>query len=441
MASEDSTSPKIGLVSLGCPKALVDSERIVTQLRSEGYQIASDYEGADAVVVNTCGFIDSAKKESLEAISEALTVNGKVIVTGCMGVNQEDIGAIPKNVLSVSGPQDVDTVMHAVRNIAPIKHNPFTDLVPPQGIKLTPKHYAYIKISEGCNHKCTFCIIPSMRGKLRSRNLVDVMQEAETLVAAGVKELLIISQDTSAYGLDIKHELQYWRGRVYNNSMLDLCNALGELGVWVRLHYVYPYPHVENVIDCMAAGKILPYIDVPLQHASYDVLKRMKRPASSDRALQQIENWRRVCPEIAIRSTFIVGFPGETEKDFEELLSFLRIAKLDRVGCFQYSPVAGAKANELDGQVSEQVKEERWHRFMQIQQEISEDKLELQIGKTLEVLIDDVNSDVAIGRSYADAPEIDGVVQVYTDRELNTGDLVQVNIQEATEYDLIGAEI
>ena len=440
MTTEEYISPKIGLVSLGCPKALVDSERIVTQLRGEGYEIASDYEGADAVVVNTCGFIDSAKQESLETISEALSRNGKVIVTGCMGVNEIDKNAIPENVLSISGPQDVDSVMHAVRDIAPIRHNPFADLIPPQGIKLTPKHYAYIKISEGCNHKCSFCIIPSMRGKLKSRNLADVMQEAENLVQSGVKELLIISQDTSAYGIDIKHESQFWRGRVYNNSMLDLCKALGELGVWVRMHYVYPYPHVDQVIPLMAEGKILPYIDVPLQHASYAVLKKMKRPASSDRALEQIENWRSICPEIAIRSTFIVGFPGETENDFEQLLNFLRLARLDRVGCFQYSPVAGASANKLEGQVPEEVKQERWHRFMQLQQEISEDKLEEQVGKTLDVLVDEINGEIAIGRSYADAPEIDGVVQVYSGRELQVGEMVSVNIQEASEYDLIGTE-
>ncbi len=440
MTTEENCSPKIGLVSLGCPKALVDSERIVTQLRSEGYQIASDYEGADAVVVNTCGFIDSAKQESLQTISEALSRNGKVIVTGCMGVNENDINAIPDKVLSVSGPQDTDTVLQAVRNIAPVRHNPFIDLVPPQGIKLTPDHYAYIKISEGCNHKCSFCIIPSMRGKLKSRELADVMAEAERLVESGVKELLIISQDTSAYGIDIKNESQYWRGGVYNNSLLDLCRALGELGVWVRLHYVYPYPHVNDVIPLMADGKILPYIDVPLQHASYRVLKRMKRPASSDRTLEQIESWRRTCPNIVIRSTFIVGFPGETDDDFEQLLTFLRTARLDRVGCFQYSAVAGAQANALDAQLPEHVKEERWHRFMQLQQEISEDKLEERVGETLDVLIDDVSQDIALGRSYADAPEIDGVVEVYSERKLKVGDMIRVKIQEANEYDLIAVE-
>ena len=439
MTEENKTNPAIGMISLGCPKALVDSERIITQLRSEGYQISNDYEGAEAVIVNTCGFIDAAKQESLEAISEALASNGKVIVTGCMGVNEEDLNAIPRDVLSISGPQDVDSVMQTVRQSVPIEKNPFVELIPPQGIKLTPKHYAYIKISEGCNHKCAFCIIPSMRGKLKSRQLFDVMQEAEQLAAAGVKELLIISQDTSAYGLDIKHDSQLWRGKVYNNTMLDLCRALGELGVWVRLHYVYPYPHVEHVIPLMAEGKILPYIDVPFQHASPNVLKRMRRPASSERTLEHIHRWRSLCPDIAIRSTFIVGFPGETDSDFEQLLDFLREARLDRVGCFQYSPVQGARSNQLDGQVSEQLKEQRWHRLMQLQQEISEDKLEEKVGRTLQVLIDDVSEEVAIGRSYADAPEIDGVVQVYSNRELHVGEIVSVEIEEAGEYDLIGS--
>jgi len=333
--------PKIGLISLGCPKALVDSERIITQLRSEGYEIAPDYDGADAVVVNTCGFIDSAKQESLETIAEALEENGKVIVTGCMGVNPEDVSAIPAEVLSISGPQDVDSVMRSIRSAVPIQNDPFTNLIPPQGIKLTPKHYAYIKISEGCNHKCSFCIIPSMRGKLASRELGSIMQEAEALAAAGVKELLIISQDTSAYGLDIRNEAQMWRGRVYQNTLLDLCSALSELGIWVRLHYVYPYPHVEKIIPLMAEGKILPYIDVPFQHASPRILKAMKRPASSSNTMAQINRWREICPDIAIRSTFIVGFPGETDDDFQQLLDFLREAQLERVGCFQYSPVQG----------------------------------------------------------------------------------------------------
>jgi len=441
MSTENNKSPAIGMISLGCPKALVDSERIITQLRSEGYQISHEYEGADAVIVNTCGFIDAAKQESLEAISEALSVNGKVIVTGCMGVNEEDLNAIPRDVLSVSGPQDVDSVMRAVHQSVPIKHDPFIELIPPQGIKLTPKHYAYIKISEGCNHKCAFCIIPSMRGKLKSRPLYEVMQEAEQLAAAGVKELLVISQDTSAYGLDIKHETQLWRGNVYNNTLLDLCQALSELGIWVRLHYVYPYPHVEHVIPLMAEGKILPYIDVPFQHASYDVLKRMRRPASSERTLEYIQRWRALCPDIAIRSTFIVGFPGETDNDFDQLLSFLREARLDRVGCFQYSPVEGAQSNQLDGQIDDQLKEERWHRLMQLQQEISEDKLEEKVGRTLDVLIDDVNEEVAIGRSFADAPEIDGVVQVYSNKSLQVGEIVAVEIEEAGEYDLIGSTL
>ena len=441
MSLENKKIPAIGMISLGCPKALVDSERIITQLRSEGYQISNEYEGADAVIVNTCGFIDSAKQESLEAISEALSANGKVIVTGCMGVNQDDLDAIPREVLSISGPQDVDSVMQAVHHSVPIEHDPFIELIPPQGIKLTPKHYAYLKISEGCNHKCSFCIIPSMRGKLKSRQLLEVMQEAEQLAEAGVKELLIISQDTSAYGLDIKHEAQLWRGKVYSNTMLDLCKALGELGIWVRLHYVYPYPHVEHVIPLMAEGKILPYIDVPFQHASFDVLKKMRRPASSERTMEHIQRWRSLCPELVIRSTFIVGFPGETEDDFEQLLSFLREARLDRVGCFKYSPVEGAKSNELDGQVDEQTKESRWHRLMQLQQEISEDKLEEKIGRTLDVLIDDVNEEIFIGRSYADAPEIDGVVQVYSNRALQVGDIVSVVIEEASEYDLIGSEV
>ena len=439
MSTEKNNSPSVGMISLGCPKALVDSERIITQLRSEGYQISNEYDGADAVIVNTCGFIDSAKQESLEAISEALTHNGKVIVTGCMGVNAEDLEAIPREVLSISGPQDVDSVMNAVRKSVPIAHDPFIELLPPQGIKLTPKHYAYIKISEGCNHKCTFCIIPSMRGKLQSRQLHDVMEEAEKLAEAGVKELLVISQDTSAYGLDIKHESQLWRGKVYNNSMLDLCKAMGELGIWVRLHYVYPYPHVEDVIPLMVDGKILPYIDAPFQHASYDVLKRMRRPASSDRTLEQIQRWRQICPQLAIRSTFIVGFPGETENDFDQLLTFLKDAELDRVGCFQYSPVEGAKSNELDGQVADEVKQERWHRLMQLQQEISENKLEEKVGQILDVLIDEVTDEEAIGRSYADAPEIDGAVHVYSNRKLQVGDIVKVVIEEATEYDLIGS--
>ena len=431
--------PKIGLISLGCPKALVDSERIITQLRSEGYEIAPDYDGADAVVVNTCGFIDSAKQESLETIAEALEENGKVIVTGCMGVNPEDVSAIPAEVLSISGPQDVDSVMRSIRSAVPIQNDPFTSLIPPQGIKLTPKHYAYIKISEGCNHKCSFCIIPSMRGKLASRELGSIMQEAEALAAAGVKELLIISQDTSAYGLDIRNEAQMWRGRVYQNTLLDLCSALSELGIWVRLHYVYPYPYVEKIIPLMAEGKILPYIDVPFQHASPRILKAMKRPASSSNTMAQINRWREICPDIAIRSTFIVGFPGETDDDFQQLLDFLREAQLERVGCFQYSPVQGATANAIENQVPDEVKEERWHRFMQTQAEISEDKLEQKVGRSLDVLIDTIDEEVATARSYADAPEIDGVVRVYGGEDLAVGDIIKVNIEEATEYDLIAS--
>ena len=429
------------MISLGCPKALVDSERIITQLRSEGYQIASEYEGADAVIINTCGFIDAAKQESLQTISEALSANGKVIVTGCMGVNENDLNAIPKQVLSISGPQNVDAVMRTVRASVPLEQPPFTQLLPPPGIKLTPAHYAYIKISEGCNHQCSFCIIPSMRGKLKSRPLYELMREAEKLVAAGVKELLVISQDTSAYGVDIKHESQLWRGKVYHHSLLDLCRALGTLGVWVRLHYVYPYPHVESIIPLMAEGKILPYIDVPFQHASRQILKKMRRPAASQRNLEHIQRWREICPDIAIRSTFIVGFPGETQADFEELLDFLRAAKLDRVGCFQYSAVSGAASNQLDNQIVDEVKQARWHQLMQLQQEISEDRLEQKLGSTLDVLIDEVNGEEIIGRSYADAPDIDGVVYVYSDRQIQAGEKIKVNIQQAGEYDLTGYEI
>ena len=429
------------MISLGCPKALVDSERIITQLRSEGYQIAGDYAGADAVIVNTCGFIDAAKQESLHAISEALSANGKVIVTGCMGVDQDDVKAIPRQVLSISGPQDVGAVMRAVRASAPLKHDPFTQLLPPQGIKLTPRHYAYIKISEGCNHRCSFCIIPSLRGKLKSRPLYELMQEAENLVAAGVRELLVISQDTSAYGIDIQHESQLWRGRVYHHTMPDLCQALSTLGVWVRLHYVYPYPHVERVIALMAEGKILPYIDVPFQHASHQILKKMRRPACGARNLEHIQRWRDICPDIAIRSTFIVGFPGETQADFETLLDFLRAARLDRVGCFQYSAVNGAASNCLDNQIAAEVKQARWHQLMQLQQEISEAKLEQKIGSTLDVLIDEVNGEEIIGRSYADAPDIDGVVHVYSDRQIQVGEKIKVNIQAAGEYDLTGYEV
>ncbi|MCU0990419.1 MAG: 30S ribosomal protein S12 methylthiotransferase RimO, partial [Xanthomonadales bacterium] len=368
-----SATPKVGFVSLGCPKALVDSERILTQLRTDGYRISPDYAGADVVVVNTCGFIDSAKAESLDAIGEALEANGRVIVTGCMGVDEAQIRALHPRVLAVTGPQQYEAVVSAVHRHAPMPaaHDPFVDLVPPQGIKLTPRHYAYLKISEGCNHHCTFCIIPSMRGRLVSRPAGDVLGEAERLVAAGVKELLVISQDTSAYGVDLKYKLDFWNGRPLRSRMQELCAALGSLGVWVRLHYVYPYPHVDEIIPMMAEGLILPYLDVPFQHGSPRVLQRMKRPAAAENTLERIRRWREICPELTIRSTFIVGFPGETEADFEVLLDFLQQAQLDRVGCFTYSPVAGAKANELDGAVPEAVKEERWHRFMQAQAAIS----------------------------------------------------------------------
>lgn len=432
---------KIGMVSLGCPKALVDSERILTQLRTEGYEISPDYAGADVVVVNTCGFIDSAKAESLEAIGEALDANGRVIVTGCMGANADDIRDIHPSVLAVTGPAQYEAVVDAIHLHAPQPagdHDPFTDLVPPQGIKLTPRHYAYLKISEGCNHNCTFCIIPDMRGKLVSRPIGGVMGEAERLVAAGVKELLVISQDTSAYGSDIKYKLDFWDGRPLKTRMNELCATLGELGVWVRLHYVYPYPHVDGVIPLMAEGKILPYLDVPFQHGSPSVLKRMKRPAAAGNTLERIRAWRETCPELVIRSTFIVGFPGETDEEFEELLTFLEEAQLDRVGCFTYSPVEGARANELDGAVPEDVKEERWHRFMQLQAEISRDRLSARVGTVQTVLVDETGPDGAIARSTADAPEIDGTVFVSDGQELRPGDFADVLVESSDDYDLAG---
>ncbi len=434
------TSPKIGFISLGCPKALVDSERILTQLRIDGYDIVPSYDSADVVVVNTCGFIDAAKAESLETIGEAIRENGKVIVTGCLGVHEDDIRAIHPQVLSVSGPQQYEQVVSAVHTHAPYErpHDPFGDLMPPQGIKLTPRHYAYLKISEGCNHKCTFCIIPSMRGKLVSRPVDDVMREAEGLVRAGVKELLIISQDTSAYGSDIKYRTGFWNGRPLKSSMQGLCEGLSSFGIWIRLHYVYPYPHVDNIIPLMAEGKLLPYLDIPFQHGSPKILKAMRRPAAAEDTLTRIQQWREICPEIAIRSTFIVGFPGETDDDFEILLDFLSEAQLDRVGCFQYSPVAGARANELDDHIPDEIKQERWDRFMQTQQTISQQKLQSRIGQTLEVLIDEVNADAIIGRSYADAPEIDGNVFIENTTKLQPGDLVKITIDQADEYDLYG---
>ena len=439
----ESKAGRVGFVSLGCPKALVDSERILTQLRLEGYEVSPSYDGADVVVVNTCGFLDSAKQESLEAIGEALAENGRVIVTGCMGGDEGAIRAVHPDVLAVSGPQQYEQVVAAVRAWAPAPaaHDPYRDLVPPQGIKLTPRHYAYLKIAEGCNHACTFCIIPDLRGRLVSRPVGEVLDEAERLVAAGVRELLVISQDTSAYGVDLKYRTGFWQGRPVKTSMLELCRALGELGVWVRLHYVYPYPHVDAVIPLLAEGRILPYLDIPFQHASPAVLKAMKRPAHQEKTLDRIRDWRAQCPDLVLRSTFIVGFPGETEADFQLLLDWLGAAQLDRVGCFQYEAVAGARANALPGAVPEEVKRERWERLMAAQQEISAARLQARVGRTLEVLVDEVTDAGAIGRSRGDAPEIDGHVYIDPEPEgsvLRPGDLVQVLIEEADDYDLYG---
>ena len=433
-----SSSPKVGFVSLGCPKALVDSEQILTQLRAEGYDIVPTYHDSDLVVVNTCGFIDSAVAESLDAIGEALSENGKVIVTGCLGAKGDVVQQTHPQVLAVTGPHALQEVMQHVHQHLPKPHDPYTDLIPAQGIKLTPKHYAYLKISEGCNHRCTFCIIPALRGDLVSRPIGDVLQEAENLVNAGVKELLVISQDTSAYGVDVKYQTGFWGGRPIKTRMTELAKALGDLGVWVRLHYVYPYPHVDEVIPLMAEGKILPYLDVPLQHASPRILKAMKRPANAENTLQRIQNWRAVCPDITLRSTFIVGFPGETEQDFEELLQFLDAAQLDRVGAFAYSPVEGARANELPNPVPEEIKEERLERFMATQQAISEDKLKYKIDKPLTVLVDEITEDgVALTRSAADAPEIDGLVIVEDGADLSIGEFAEVKIIDSTEHDLI----
>lgn len=433
-------SPKVGFISLGCPKALVDSERILTRLRIDGYEIVRTYDDADVVVVNTCGFIDSAKLESLETIGEALEKNGKVIVTGCLGVREEEIKNKFPQILNITGPQQYQQVVNAVHQHVPNvnEHDPFADLVPPQGIKLTPDHYSYLKIAEGCNHKCSFCIIPSMRGPLVSRPIDDVMHEAQGLVQAGVKELLVISQDTSAYGTDIKYQTGFWQGKPVKSNLQGLCEALGTLGIWIRLHYVYPYPHVDKIIPLMTEGKILPYLDVPFQHGSPKVLKQMRRPASAEDTLARIKSWRARCPDITIRSTFIVGFPGETEQDFEILLEFLQEAQLDRVGCFQYSPVEGATANDLEGAVPEEIKEQRWHRFMQTQTGISELKLKEKVGRTIEIMIDEINADEIIGRSHADAPEIDGIVYVRCDKKLHLGDIVKVKIDSAGEYDLWG---
>lgn len=437
------SAPRVGFVSLGCPKALVDSERILTQLRIEGYSIVPSYQEAEVIVVNTCGFITSAVEESMDAIGEALAENGKVIVTGCLGVKEKEIRDRFPQVLKVTGPQRYEEVVTAVHEALPITetHDPLISLVPPQGIKLTPKHYAYLKISEGCNHRCTFCIIPSMRGDLVSRPLKDVMQEAQKLAASGVKELLVIAQDTSAYGVDLKYQADEWRQKEYATRLYDLCQALGELGIWVRLHYVYPYPHVDKIIPLMTEGKILPYLDIPLQHASKRILKLMKRPANTENTLERIQRWREICPDITLRSTFIVGFPGETDEDFAELLDFLAEAKLDRVGCFTYSPIPGAKANELSDPVPEKVKQQRYKEFMQVQAEISIQRLEQKIGSTQQVLIDAVTEQGAIGRSWADAPDIDGQVILPNDFSVKPGDLVNVLIENTDEYDLWGRRV
>ena len=431
-----SSSAKIGFVSLGCPKALVDSERILTQLRVEGYEIVPRYDTADAVVVNTCGFIDAAVQESLDAIGEALHENGKVIVTGCLGKRAELIREAYPDVLAISGPQDYGSVMNAVHAALPPTRNKLLDIIPDTGIKLTPKHYAYLKISEGCNHRCSFCIIPSMRGDLVSRPVDEVLIEAEKLVKGGVKELLVISQDTSAYGVDIKYAERQWRDKTYRTRMTELCDGLSELGVWTRLHYVYPYPHVDEIMPLMAAGKLLPYLDIPFQHASPRILKLMKRPGNIDKTLERIRNWRKAVPDITLRSTFIVGFPGETDAEFDELLDFLREAELDRVGAFAYSPVDGAKANELPNPVPEELKEDRLEQFMAVQAEISAAKLQRKIGRTIKVLVDEAGEHGAIARSAADAPEIDGLVHIAHGQKLKPGQFVDVVVEAADEHDL-----
>jgi ribosomal protein S12 methylthiotransferase len=433
------SNPKVGFVSLGCPKASSDAELILTQLRAEGYEISNSYEGSDIVVVNTCGFIDSAVEESLDAIGEAINKNGKVIVTGCLGAKGDVVKNAHPSVLAVTGPHALEEVMTAVHHNLPKPHDPYTDLVPPQGIRLTPKHYAYLKISEGCNHRCSFCIIPSMRGDLVSRPIGDVMNEAENLVKAGVSEILVISQDTSAYGVDVKYRTGFWNGRPVKTRMTELASALGELGVWTRMHYVYPYPHVDEIIPMMADGIILPYLDVPFQHASPRILKSMKRPASSENNLARINAWREICPDITIRSTFIVGFPGETDDDFEMLMDFMQEAQLDRVGCFSYSDVDGAAANALPNQVPEELKQERLSRFMALQEQISADKLQGKVGRVEMVLVDEVDGDIAIGRTSGDAPEIDGVVYLSGGEELVPGDLVEAQIVKSDGHDLWAA--
>lgn len=435
-------SPTIGFVSLGCPKNLVDSERILTELRTQGYQVVSSYDNADLVIVNTCGFIDSAVQESLEAIGEALNENGKVIVTGCLGAKEDKIRTVHPKVLEISGPHSYEAVLTHVNKYVPKPvYDPYTSLIPQQGIKLTPKHYAYLKISEGCNHRCTFCIIPSLRGDMVSRSIGNVLDEAKRLVDSGVRELLVIAQDTSAYGIDTKNRLGFWNGMPVKTDIQNLCEQLSQLGIWVRLHYVYPYPSIDNLIPLMADGKILPYLDVPLQHASPEILKSMKRPGSIEKTLERIYKWRDICPDIALRSTFIVGYPGETDHDFELLLDFLSAAKLDRVGCFTYSSIEGAMANQLPNQIPEAIKQERYHQFMQLQQTISSEKLANKIGAILPVIIDEIDEEGAIGRTMADAPEIDGVVYLNDQHNVNVGDIVNVAIEHSDEYDLWGTII
>ncbi len=429
-------TPKVGFVSLGCPKATVDSEQVITQLRAEGYEIEPEFDRADMVIINTCGFIDAAVEESLETIDEALQENGRVIVTGCLGARADMIRSRFPSLLAVTGPHARDEVMQAVHQHLPAPHDPFLDLVPKQGVRLTPRHYAYLKISEGCNHRCSFCIIPSMRGDLVSRPIDDVMEEAQILADAGIREILVISQDTSAYGVDCRYATRFWRGQPLQTRFYDLARALGQLGVWVRLHYVYPYPHVDDVIPLMADGAILPYLDIPFQHANPRILKAMKRPGNRERVLERIANWREICPDLVIRSTFIVGFPGETDADFEELLDFLEIAQLDRVGCFTYSAVEGAAANSLPDQVPDALKQERYHQFMLRQQAISAQKLQQRVGQKLKVLVETASPGGYQARSYADAPEIDGLVHIETDIELAPGDFCEVEVSAADEYDL-----
>jgi ribosomal protein S12 methylthiotransferase len=436
MAETHLTQPKVGIVSLGCPKALVDSERIITRLRAEGYQIAPDYKGADVVLVNTCGFLDSARKESLDAIGEAIAENGKVIVTGCLGAEKDVITEQHPGVLAVTGPHQYEQVMDAVHTHLPAPDHPFVSLVPESGIRLTPRHYAYLKISEGCNNRCSFCIIPSLRGDLASRRIDAVLREAEQLVKAGVKELLVVSQDTSAYGLDVKYAPYTYKGVERQTRFRDLCEGLGELGVWTRLHYVYPYPHVDDVIPMMAEGKILPYLDIPFQHSSPRVLKAMRRPANQEKTLHRIAQWRRDVPDFTLRSSFIVGFPGETDEDFQHLLDWMAEAKVDRAGCFKYENVTGAASSALPDQVPEEVKEERWHRFMALQAEISDARSQALIGRAIDVIIDEVDEDGATGRSKADAPEIDGAVFIENGHALKPGDIVKATVVDAEDHDL-----